>query len=58
MSYKVTIRKMGATLDNPSRNVVEFNFVKDGQNYGGRIYDLTFWDESEAKSHFIKWCGY
>lgn len=56
--FKIIIRKHGATLDNPDRDAVEFNFVRDGQNYGGRTYDLTIWNEDEAKAHFIKWCGY
>lgn len=58
MTYKIISRKMGATLKNPSRNLIEFEFIKDGQNFGGRKYDLTFWNESEAKEDFIKWCGY
>ena len=58
MTYKIISRKLGATLNNPSRNAIKFEFIKGGQNYGGRTYDLTIWDESEAKEHFIKWCGY
>ena len=58
MTYKIISRKLGATLDNSSRNLIEFEFVKGGENFGGRKYDLTFWNESEAKEHFIKWCGY
>ena len=68
MSYTIKSRKLGATLDNPNRNIVEFEFVKDdcalgvgaafAQYFGGRRYDLTIWNESEAKAHFIKWCGY
>jgi hypothetical protein len=58
MTFKIISRRLGATLDNPSRNLIEFDFVKDGQNFGGRKYDLTFWTESDAKEHFIKWCGY
>jgi len=58
MTFKIISRKMGATLDNPTRNLIEFEFVKDGQNFGGRKYDLTLWNESEAKEDFIKWCGY
>ena len=58
MSFKIISRKLNATLENPTRNAIEFSFVKDGQNFGGLIYDLTLWHESEAKEHFIKWCGY
>ena len=58
MTYKIVSRKLGATLNNPNRNVIQFEFIKGGQNFGGRKYDLTFWNESEAKEDFIKWCGY
>ena len=58
MEFKIITRKHGATLDNPARNLVEFNFVKGGENFGGRRYDLTFWEECEAKADFVKWCGY
>ena len=58
MSFKIISRKLNATLDNPERNAIELSFVKDGQNFGGRIYDLTLWGEADAKEHFIKWCGY
>jgi len=58
MSYTIKSRKLGANLDNPDRNIIEFNFIKGEQNFGGRKYDLTFWTESDAKEHFIKWCGY
>ena len=56
--YKIISRKATPTFDNPDHNAITFDFVKDGVNHGGRTYDLTFWKEADAKTHFIKWCGY
>jgi len=58
MTYKIISRHLGATLNDPSQNLLELEFIKGGENFGGRKYDLTFWTEEEAKSNFIKWCGY
>ena len=57
-NFKITTKILGATLDNPERNGVEFNFIRGGQNFGGRSYNLMFWTVEDAKVDFIKWCGY
>ena len=57
-AFTIITKETAPTFDNPNPTTFKLEFVKNGTNYGGRTYDKRSTSPEEAKTDFVKWCGY